>query len=360
MDTTNRSLNPKFFRLLLLTVITLTNGCDNVPPGTPEQALVARALVSDGQSKIAQIGSEIATLLDRYKDTQAGQIFIVEPPILPPQPILLADLEPIFGIHRELTPGVFEVITGQQEVSIQYLNGIDIGFHNLEFDASTDQLLSYQIDILSNRRSIATPPSQVATVNLTISNFNLAQPIAGLEPTGITTTGSVEYALDDGTALSTMKYTINRFLGTASAGGLNLTSGKQIQFTDVINKESWTDTETVLYSDNSTPGTWIGRNIIKLYQDNAVRYSITMSLLNGFNVANTNKATFAGIGQVIFENARVAYVSGGPYSCDITNPGNIGTGTTIKLTWRDIFDDILMPNNVNNCARAIILEPPTP
>lgn len=337
----------------------ILQSCTLAKQGTPAQALIARSSVFEGLTKMEHISADFAALLNRFTDSDAGQLFIVEPPTLPQQPILLTQAQPMFGIYVEVTPGVFDVVTGLREVSIQYLNGIDVSFHNLNFDATTEQLLSYQISVNSNMRGKTTPAVLDTTLNLTITNFYPAQSSV-LAPSSSTLAGEFIFMPTDGSSTDPKHFRINRFLGTATASGFDVTSGRQLYYRDMISNQFWSDTETVLYSSNSTPGTWIGRNIIKLYQDNEVLYSLTMNLLNGINVASTGTAWYLGVGQATFDNARVAVVNGGPYGCNITDPTAAGSGTPITLNWSDSKEDVLMPNDVNNCTRAIIIDTPAP
>jgi hypothetical protein len=180
--------------LALLLLSALSASCiAPKPAGTSEQATSAQTVMATGRANISQRISELSAVINRVRPLASTQLLVTEPVMLPLTPVLESQINADFGIHKETTPGVFTLTPGGGSISVELLNGIDFGISNIDTNTTSGEIMSFQLNVTSNNRSIVTPVEQAAEIHITYQRFQIPILLANATPAGIIISGSVEF-----------------------------------------------------------------------------------------------------------------------------------------------------------------------
>lgn len=359
----NNTANTRSITIFTFLAILANSGCTLEPKdSTPAQAVLARATITEGQAKVASLNAELAGVINRYANIHpATTALIVEPPVEPAIPVLGTTLSQYYGVYEETSAGIY---TKTSEftfpiIQLKLQNGVDITFQGITYVGG--EVSKFQLDIVSDQRSITTPLSEKVTIHLTYTFQKFIGPIENILNPPQDTRGNITFTRNIAGNLTPVAYQVQRTLsGTAQNGSLSIASGQSIRFDEVSSGDFWSVTQVVFFSkadpsNNASP--YVGNAVNQVYRDKVVTSNISMFIQNLDELATTGLANYAGTGEVTLKTdvgrVRVATLAGGPYTCDINFPANSGTGTPMELIYADQTTISMMPSSEFNCAATV-------
>lgn len=359
---------PYLRNAVLLGALFTASGCPQQQQeikGTDADAIAARTAIHTGQLIIENLSSELSVIIQRFQDVHpATQALIMEPPIVPAPVFSEASIIDWYGTHTQQTDGSFITESSSNPgISILLLNGIDIEFifDTLEMGASIDtmgNLDNFRLRITSNNRDITTPEVDKVSIQLDYNVLEVNASAEGILPPGLDTDGYIGYTRMGSTGLENIVYDIKRILGAgANTAGATVNVSQFIRFRDISpnsDAKEYQVVEQVTYEYSALNGWWMGTTAAKGYRESGIVDSIGLIRPIVTNNEGTRVIDYVASGDIIWETpigrARVGKWSGGPYTCDLSNPvAPVGSGVNIVIEWNDNTSEIVMPTPKFNC-----------
>jgi hypothetical protein len=366
------------YKIVVVCLLSLMAISACVPPwGSAKQATDTRAKIQGLEQYNEQMLLEISNLLDRYTahpgvKMLVDQMFLTGSPNFPIPPLTRDQLNPNFGEYKEISPGVFELVTTiGSYIGVTYLDGTNIGI-NLQFKGTfNDELSGYEL---------FGPALLYYTNNISGSNM-----IKGLQSTelveGIWISGKIKFQRKDGTTadLQMQYYLGGRLLDPCKpqlespsvyqplcdppvpTGGEYI-RGRHIHFDERLPNDDFKSSlviEATLYRPSEQAGVWLGKHTLKrvtnyrtLFYDKGIRVSNLDALVTP---GVTEYSGYGAASNIVggFWPRLVALLTSGSYRCDLSNPSTAGTGEDIVLKWQDDYLDPVFPSPKLTCADLV-------
>lgn len=363
-----------FRHIVWICLVVTTSACLRTPPdrtieGTAAQAILARNAMIEGSDFITALGLELAAVVNRFQPVHAAtQAFIFEPPVLPVPSISETQVSDWYGTHSETSAGVFSSITSTTPgIHIELLNGIDIKFvfNSDPLDPSVDEfgnIDNFRLEVTSNNRSLTTPLLDSVNISLDYNVLEVNQSATNILPAGMETEGYIGFTRNGPAGATEVIYDVKRVLGSGdNIAGATVNSGEFIRLTDITRGaggKEWQSINRIAYVQPEALGAWIGNSASQIYLHDTVNYSGEIIANGMLDYISTKTVNYTAKGDVIYTSGsgpvRVGILSGGPYSCDLSNPAApIGSGTDIVIKWNDETIQTIMPNANFTCAQVI-------
>lgn len=360
-----RAVKIQFIFIFVMLLSIANVNCVQQKRGSPADAFAARVNIEDGRAFLAQVKAETDALLARLSGVLIAKMLFLEPSAGGAASVGKIDVEAAYGVFTETAAGVYNFTAGiEPQIVVEYLNGVTMTMHSFTFVGTPEVVSSFKGDVLSDQRAVLTPAAEWVEIHAQAQRPELAENLNAFAPASVTLAGTVSYNRPLGKVL----YDIKRATGELnfSVIGTSQKISRIAEFTVVdltnttVNAPFWSEVETLLYYPTTvgtlTTLTWAAASLSISYRDYTGSEGIIGASQNVPNLIGPN-VSFVGEGTASFQNRDVADVVGGPYSCSLGNPDNVGFGTEVVLAWFDDINQTVVPSVDFPCNRVVIRQP---
>lgn len=338
--------------------------------GDAQTASAARASMNAGLNKLTTVGAEITNTLANYRHTEPAQLLLPSTQQFPPAPVTKAALSPLYGTYVEQTAGQFNFVYNILPfITIEYLNGVDVKFSFISYDAN-NHFKGLAMSVSSNNRLIDTPAAEEVTISYLELRNDHGNDIPTLDAYNHTIIGDAAYIDSSGAAKKYGFWNIQSLSTNEMTGGFRITRLSDIRVSDKTlsstNTNNWGLNSILVYEPTAVTGTYAAKAMSRIYNDNVDGNKVVHSGLvkldsDGITPIGTNgvvtyspssnggaKYTLDGI------DYGVATLAGGSRECNLNAPNQSGSGLPIIMTWTNLSFEAIMPGNYN-CQTAILI-----